>query len=200
MKHTLRFLTLTAVFATFFTVTAARPAAAACTVASFTGPGRFSFNLIVGHSFTLFEDGVAVFSGVADVSSLSLLLPGQTFVVVDNSADCNGGGTFFNPGDGRVEPQPGDRVVVYCNTSANLPTLDVWGVTDDSQGHELYQFSFANLRRGGAKGIWKRVEPLGSVFASVDANNQFVVQWFGGPAGATGSKDFAKSFTCDFKR
>jgi hypothetical protein len=98
---------------------------------------------------------------------------------------------------------PGSKTTftdIACNTAANPPTLDVWGVTNDSQGHRLHLFTFADLVKAGAKGLFIKVEPLGSVFASVDANNHFVVQWFGGPAGATGDKDFRKSFTCDFKR
>ncbi len=107
---------------------------------------------------------------------------------------------FFNPGDGRVDPRPGDRVAVYCNTADNPPNLVVYGIDNASHGLWLSKFIFADLVKAGPKGILRKVEPKGSVFAVVDANNYFTVQWFGGPAGATGSKDFAKSFTCSFAR
>jgi hypothetical protein len=89
---------------------------------------------------------------------------------------------------------------VYCNTSANSPTVDVWGVTNDSQGHRLYTFKYADLVAAGSAGILKKVEPLGSVSATVSGLNTFVVRWYGGPAAATGAGDFAKVVTCDFKR
>jgi hypothetical protein len=110
------------------------------------------------------------------------------------------GGLFYNPGDGRVDPRPGDRLAVYCNTAANPPSVDVWGVLNDSSGRRLFTFTFASLVAAGEKGITKKVEPLGTIFLRVDANNHFLASWTGGPAAATGVKDFAKSFTCDFAR
>jgi hypothetical protein len=109
-------------------------------------------------------------------------------------------GTFFNPNDGRVDPRPGDRLAVYCNTGANPPNVDVWGVLNDSSGRRLFTFTFSDLVKAGAKGITKKVEPLGTIHLSVDANNRFLAVWTGGPAAATGTKDFTKSFTCDFSR
>ena len=110
------------------------------------------------------------------------------------------GSTFYNPGDGRVDPRPGDRLAVYCNTAANPPNVDVWGVLNDSSGRRLFTFTFASLVAAGDKGITKKVEPLGTIFLRVDANNNFLASWTGGPAAATGVKDFAKSFTCAFAR
>jgi hypothetical protein len=106
--------------------------------------------------------------------------------------------SFFNPGDGRVDPLPGDLVAVYCNTAATPPTLDVWGVTNDSLGHRLFKFTYADLLKAGKSGIMKKVEPLGSIFASTDGSGDFTVRWFGGPDAANGANDFAKSFTCNF--
>jgi hypothetical protein len=151
---------------------------------------RFHFTGGAVGSILLFPPGTNIINGTG----------GTLFwTITDEGSDCQPA-QFFNPGDARSDGRPGDRIVVYCNTSANPPTLDVWGVTNDSKGHRLYKFNFADLVAAGSKGILRKVEPLGSVFARVDANNNFVVQWFGGPAGATGTKDFAKSFTCDFKR
>ncbi len=62
----------------------------------------------------------------------------------------------------------------------------------------LFTFTYADLVAAGAKGITKNVEPLGTISLRVDANNNFLASWTGGPAAATGVKDFAKSFKCDF--
>ena len=103
-------------------------------------------------------------------------------------------------GDGRVDAHAGDRLAIWCNTTQKPPNLDVWGIFNDSQGHRLFKFNFADLVKAGPKGEFKNIEPFGTLFASVDANNNFYVAWFGGPAGATGDKDFAKSFICPFVR
>ena len=46
----------------------------------------------------------------------------------------------------------------------------------------------------------RKVEPLGTVHLQVDANNNFVAWWTGGPAAATGVGTFSKSFSCNFAR
>jgi hypothetical protein len=129
-------------------------------------------------------------------------LPEQ--IAYENSFNCPGlpfaSGAFFNPGDGRIDPRPGDRLAVYCNPGANPPNVDVWGVLNDSSGRRLYTFPFSDLVKAGAKGITKKVEPLGTIFLSVDANNNFFAVWTGGPAAATGTRDFTKAFTCGFTR
>ena len=148
------------------------------------GSGTGTFDIIVQagvSSFTFFVFGAA--PGTVDYS------------ISDVDIDC-GDVTFFNPGDGRIDGKAGDRVVVYCDTTANPPALSVWGVTNDSQGHKLFSFKLADLLKAGNGGIMKKVEPMGSVFAKIDANGNFFVQWFGGPAGATGDKDFAKYGNC----
>jgi hypothetical protein len=129
-------------------------------------------------------------------------LPEQ--VAYTNSYDCPGlpfaSGTFFDPGDGRVDPRPGDRLAIYCNPGGSSPNVDVWGVLNDSTGRRLYTFAFSDLVKAGAKGITQKVEPLGTIYLRVDANNNFLASWTGGPAAATGVRDFAKSFTCNFAR
>ena len=67
-------------------------------------------------------------------------------------------------------------------------------------GHRLFTFTVADLLKAGKAGILKHVEPMGSVFAATDGNGDFVAQWFGGPANATGTKDFAKTFTCGYAK
>jgi hypothetical protein len=194
VKHLLRLFLIAAVVATVFTFAAVRPAAAAgCTVLDVIAiPGYpFYFHVTEGHVYSLYRNGVFVVSVTYHSTGQAGWVFADTshYVLIDTSVVC---GVFFNPGDGRVDPRPGDRVVAYCGAT----TLDVWGVTNDSVGHRLFTFNKADLVKAGASGILKNVEPMGSVFAAVSAEGVYTVQWFGGPAGATGTKDFAKTFTC----
>jgi hypothetical protein len=132
-------------------------------------------------------------------------LPEQ--VAYSNTYNCpglptggGGGVVFWNPGDGRIDPLPGDRLAVYCNPGAKPPNVDVWGVLNDSSGRRLFTFTFSDLVKAGAKGITKKVEPLGTIFLSVDADNQFFAVWTGGPAAATSMGEFTKYFECNFVR
>ncbi len=117
-----------------------------------------------------------------------------TWTVSYNGAGC--GTTYFNPGDGRVTGNPWDRVAAWCNAD----NLDVWGIQNDSAGVDLYRFPYTDLIAAGAKGITRNVEPNGTVFASLDSNNNFFIAWYGGPSGATGIGGFAKTFTCNVPR
>jgi hypothetical protein len=209
VKHLFRFLALAIIIVTVTTVVGVHPTAAGptpCTIGSGTllnGQSVGPFPVPAGKVYRF------TFSGAASGSILMFPPSGGTVInatggtifwtLTDETSDCQPA-QFFNPGDARSDGRPADRVVVYCNTSANPPTLDVWGVTNDSKGHRLYTFNYSDLVAAGSGGILKKVEPLGSVSARVSGNNTFVVRWFGGPAGATGAGDFAKVVICDFKR
>jgi hypothetical protein len=107
---------------------------------------------------------------------------------------------FFNPGDGRVEPRPGDRIAVWCNIAGDPPAIDVWAVGSDSRGFRLTTFKFADLVVAGPKGLTQDLGRNGKLSAMVDDQNNFYVAWNGGPFGATGRDSFAKTFNCAFKR
>jgi hypothetical protein len=209
VKHLFRFLALAIIIVTVTTLVGVRPTAAGtspCGIASgtllngqSTGPIPVPAGKVYRFTFSGASNGFFIFTPPGSGGVLNLSGGTVFWALTDETSDCQPA-QFFNPGDARTDGRPGDRIVVYCNTSANPATLDVWGVTNNSLGQRLYKFNFADLVAAGPKGILKKVEPLGSVSARVDANNNFVVQWFGGPAGATGTKDFAKSFKCDFKR
>ncbi len=111
---------------------------------------------------------------------------------IQSECETRGAKTFFNPGDGRVDPRPGDRVAVYCSADK----ITVYGVLNDSRGVFLATFSHADLIQAGAAGITKKVEPRGTVIISLSGTSSFYVRWTGGPAAATGVKSFAKAFTC----
>ncbi len=209
MKLVFRLLLIPAILATFFVFTSPRPASASpCVISTGSGTGTDHAHLslpIPGHMYrfryTAADGATGHVSYGGSSSTWYVSWNGFTgpvnWTLYDMDRDCQGQDTF-DPADGRIAAAAGDRVAVYCNTTATPPNLDVWGVTDDSVGHKLFQFAYADLVKAGAAGIMKNVEPMGSIWAAVDANNNFTVKWFGGPAGAIGEKDFAKSFTCSF--
>ncbi|MCC7451150.1 MAG: SH3 domain-containing protein [Anaerolineae bacterium] len=96
--------------------------------------------------------------------------------------------------DSRVSPSAGDRVAVYCNANG---TIGVLGITNTGQGIGLLTFSGAEIVGSISGTVVKSVEPNGSVSLRGDNQWNFQVAWFGGPYGATGSGNFAKSFSCN---
>ncbi len=108
-------------------------------------------------------------------------------------------GTWFNPGDARIDGRPGDRIAVYCNTAgANANSIVVYGVLDDSSGKFLASFRYSDIVSAGSRGITRSAAPFGTVSISLSGSNSFNVRWIGGPANATGLGDFQKRFTCNF--
>jgi hypothetical protein len=111
-------------------------------------------------------------------------------------------------GDGRVDGKCWDRIAVYCNTSANPPNLDVWGIDTTSKGFRLTTFPFSDIAAAGPRGLTKNLGSLGKVSVMVDANNSFWVAWNGKVSVPSGSfiadgqpnHGFAKGFQCNFAR
>ena len=160
-------------------------------------------NVLYSQSGPTFPDGTYNSYGSFVYSATPTQNPITATVVFDGTAytgkadnpclPSSGLGGWFSPGDDRVDPRPGDRVAVYCRADK----LTVYGILNDSKGAFLATFSHADLIKAGAKGITKRVEPLGTIFASLSGTSSFYVRWTGGPAAATGVKDFAKAFVCN---
>lgn len=96
--------------------------------------------------------------------------------------------------DARVSPNAGDRVAVYCNADG---TIGILGITNTGQGFGLTVFSGAEIISSNSGTVVKNVEPNGSVSLRGDNQWNFRVTWFGGPYGATGADNFAKSFSCN---
>jgi hypothetical protein len=82
--------------------------------------------------------------------------------------------TWFDPGDDRVDPRPGDRLAAYCNTTANPLSINVYGVEDDGKGVFLTTFNNVDLLKAGPKGIIKSVNGLGTVSMMQDAATIFM--------------------------
>jgi len=102
---------------------------------------------------------------------------------------------YFNPGDGRVNGAPGDRIAVYCNPAESL---EVWGIVD-SQGFPLAVFEREALMIAGLRGVEKDAGSNGKVSASVDTQGNFWVAWNSEAHGANGQGDFAKDGVCVFE-
>src|SRR5205823_1324803 len=123
-------------------------------------------------------------------------------VYYTTTGNCTLGVTFFNPGDGRVDPRPGDRIAVWCNTRETPPNIVIYGVgdsTNGSHGFFLGRFTFVELLAAGKKGITRSAgRGNGLISAVADAQGNFYVAWNGGLFKATGVGDFAKTFSCNF--
>jgi hypothetical protein len=104
--------------------------------------------------------------------------------------------TFFSPGDGRVAPQPWDRLAIYCHQPPG--SLDVWGVDEQSKGFRLATFTFDALTAAGPTGLSATVDPNGTISVSMDEQGNLWAAWNGGVHGADGQPNhgFAKGFRC----
>lgn len=204
VKSVVRFLILAAIVAALFTFTAVRPAAAAgCTVLDISNGQSGTFTFIQGHSYTFtFTSGGSTYSYTATApysgsSPLTTPNPGR-ITIVDNSADC-AVGIFWNPGDGRVNPQPGDRIAVYCNTG-KPQTVGVYGVDSKGNGVFLANVSLADIIKAGEGGFVKNLGSKGTVFVGVGADGTSFWAAWQGPYGANASGAFAKEFACNFPK
>jgi hypothetical protein len=115
-----------------------------------TGNNVFS-GMFLGTPYTSSNANPAVFSATAASAGTFSV----TFAVASSAGSvftvhfaCNES-LSFNPGDGRVDPQAGDRLVIWCNTSGSTPNLLIYGVGSDSKGIFLATVNFADLLKAG---------------------------------------------------
>ncbi|PJF34573.1 MAG: hypothetical protein CUN49_14990 [Candidatus Thermofonsia Clade 1 bacterium] len=103
----------------------------------------------------------------------------------------------FDPDDGRAEPNPTDRIAIYCE--AKWRDFEVWGVRADSTGYPLIVFEFDELTEVAGKPVVKTAHDGSRVVAWIDPEQPvFTVQWFNAAYGANGAPPFAKVFRCPF--
>lgn len=186
----------------------ARPAHAGCIIVS-EGAGAdwvaANYNVQTGHTYTFSVTGAVNDSGsftwTDPPSVTSLSIPPNSYgTVSDDSADCGGANNWFRPSDGRVDPRPADRLVIFCNNRVQPPTLDVWGVMPDKRGVRLYLFNIADLVAAGRRGLTQDLGNQGVLAVGYYAPSQFGISWLGGPFNANGAADFRKTVTCSFDR
>ncbi len=103
--------------------------------------------------------------------------------------------TFFDPGDGRYDPRPGDRVAAYCEAKR----LVLYGVAGNSRGFLLGVFDFEALKAAGEEGIYLDKGVDGVVSASMSPSGHIWVAWTGGQHNASGRPEhgFAKLVRCN---
>lgn len=101
---------------------------------------------------------------------------------------------FFNPGDGRYDPRPGDRLAAYCEAKQ----LVIYGVNNRSRGFLLGTFEFEALKQAGEEGIYLDKGQDGILSASMDSQGHIWVAWTGGQYNASGRAEhgFAKLVRC----
>jgi len=101
---------------------------------------------------------------------------------------------FFNPGDCRVDPRPGDRLAICCEANR----IVVYGVANNSRGFLLSTFDFEDLVKAGPRGIYIDRRQDGVISASMSKSESMWVAWNGGQYNATGqpNQGFAKLVRC----
>jgi hypothetical protein len=122
---------------------------------------------------------------------------GVPAVFVTNEDLTLGTPTWFNPGDDRVDPRPGDRIAVYCNRPNEVTVM---GIADDlpsnKSGFPLVTFSYKDIVDAGERGLTRDAGAMGTVSISLN-KGWFWVAWNGGKYKATGRGIFTKNFADD---
>lgn len=187
--------------ATRFTPGACTPALCS-TTAGFVSTVYGSAVYVTGATYFVFD--YTTCDGLQSWRNASANRGGNAGDIVGGPVACPQAGavTWFAPGDGRIDPRPGDRLAVWCNAASNPQDVVVYGIADNqpdwNKGFYLASFANADLLKAGHGGITKALGPNGTVSMMTDGKGEFYVAWNGGQYGANGHGDFAKSFTCDF--
>jgi hypothetical protein len=129
-----------------------------------------------------------------DLSQMSAIQALPKLYPASSASAPSGAVTFFNPGDDRIDPRPGERITVWCNQKDKIV---VYGIADDQpankSGFLLGVFSYKEVKAAGEKGLTKKVENLGSVSISIKDGWAWIA-WNGGKYNATGRDIFVKNF------
>ncbi len=149
---------------------------------------------------------IPIYSGTFTVSGSFAPQPAGTVLTLNvsngqtASGPCTSTATWFNPGDGRVDAKPGDRIALYCDQTSRA--LIVYGVRNDSTGFYQGRFAYKDLLAAGKNGLSVNNGTNGVVSASTDGKGNFWVAWNGGQYGANGRPDqgFAKGIACTFNQ
>lgn len=106
---------------------------------------------------------------------------------------------YWNPGDNRVDPRPGDRLAVWCNQPGKLV---VYGIDNNGKGFLLTTFNNMAILTAGSLGVTKNLGANGTVSVSEDSQGNFWLAWNGGQWNADGQPNhgFAKGISCDFTK
>ena len=125
----------------------------------------------------------------------------------------DGGMGPFNPGDGRYNPEVGDRLAIYLTDTGVI----VWGVDNNNNGFFLTSFSAAEFQSGktvshltteGTVTLYKNASAITetgysdysatSLSTIVVQSAQYTISWRGGSFGANGSANFTKTLFVNY--
>ena len=189
--------------ATVLTFVSVRPAHAACLIFNQSNPTGTTLPAsaiaVAGHTYTIVLTGAI--NSTTQVPNWPIsgpipapIPPYTTLTITDDSVDCGAGsGTFFNPGDGRVNGLPGDRLVVYCNTGGFFPNLDIYVIAPGGAGKHLAQVLASDLLKPNFS---LNLGSNGILTGGVNMNSAGYVALQGGPYGGTATGDWLKTFSC----
>lgn len=114
----------------------------------------------------------------------------------------------FDPGDGRYEPDMGDRVAVYVRDGG----VEVWGIDGNNGGMYLTTFSASDLASGETLTVeteagtitLKQItapefltyydESTATYVTVCEAGGEYTVSWVSSQFGANGQWPFSKTF------
>lgn len=109
--------------------------------------------------------------------------------------------TWFDPGDNRINPLPGDRLAIYCNQTPVEHQVVIYAVDNDSNGFLLGTFSNGQIISAGPSGIQKNLGVTGLLTVTGKLSNgvsYFWVTWNKGQYGGNGQGIWAKAVQCTF--
>jgi hypothetical protein len=190
---------LAIVVSLFWFAANAKTASSSCIVAEVTGPASITVSFTAGHTYSLKISSPAtqIFETASSSYTETAFIPAGVYVaVLDESVDCAQG---FNPGDARINGQPGDRLAVYCNNTANPKNLGVILVDNKGKGFSELKFNYDALKAAGQSGVTTKDGLGNTVQAFMTGNNTFYVAWTAGQYGANGVDIFAKAAGCIFQ-
>lgn len=152
--------------------------------------------------------GTESYKGSYPDTPLAISAPsGDTILFTVTDLSCaapssQGAVTFFDPGDGRVDGKPGDRLAVWCNTDEDPQNIVVYGIGDQSNGSHGFFLIKVTPEKVEANSESIRTFDAGTGNGTVsiegDGKGDFYIAWNGGIFHATGQGPFAKTVYCDF--
>ncbi len=101
----------------------------------------------------------------------------------------------YQAGDGRVEGNAGDLIVLYCQPQ--YQAISVYGIVKNA-GVQLASFEADKVRAAGAAGLTINLGDNGTASMRLTPDNAYYLVLKGGIVAAAGLDTYAKVFHCAF--
>lgn len=143
---------------------------------------------------------------------LAVVMVMSSFGLFVSAAKADGGGSPFFPGDGRINPQTGDKLAVYLNNDH----VDVWGIDPNEAGFPLTTFTISEMTSGKvithqtaygtvtlrmvSQAVWHvgfTDDSATSLTTIVDQGTVYALSWVGA-FGANGTGAYEKTFSATY--